>query len=502
MFNFQSAKQIKNIFLKSTGYLIFHGMIMTSHAQDSDLGIVFNRINQEVMQNSQAYQNLEKATREIGHRLTGTENGRKAEERAAEIFRSAGFDNILYSEFSFQSWQRESARLEITVLSQHKRSKQHLTVETVSLANTPVKSFIKGDLMDAGNGLKSDFERVGSGLRNKIALINIGLIGADRGTKNLHRSEKAALAIQAGVKGIVFINTVEGRILLTGTASVTGELIPVPALCVTFEDGNMMRDAIADKGKIKVNIEVRNKSHNVSARNVSAVLTGSSLSDDKIIIGGHLDSWDLASGAIDNGIGTFAILDIARTMKALGLQPKRSIEFVMFMGEEQGLHGSRAFVKQANQSGGSDNIKYMINLDMSGNPVGFNGFGRNEMESFFKQTGHQINQIDTTFRNTYRSEVSLHSDHQEFIMEGIPVLGLNSNLEREIYRFYHSNKDNFNLVNEAHLKNTVRFTAMLLFALADADAIYAKRMTSEQTRDFLEKHNLKEELVIGQDWRW
>ena len=77
-----------------------------------------------------------------------------------------------------------------------------------------------------------------------------------------------------------------------------------------------------------------NVSKKIKARNVIATLPGKS--DDRIVIGGHLDSWDLATGAADNGLGSFTIIDIARIFKVLKIKPKRTIDFVLFMGEEQG----------------------------------------------------------------------------------------------------------------------------------------------------------------------
>jgi Zn-dependent M28 family amino/carboxypeptidase len=83
----------------------------------------------------------------------------------------------------------------------------------------------------------------------------------------------------------------------------------------------------------------------IKARNVIATIKGKTMPNEKVVVGGHLDSWDLATGAIDNGIGSFSVLDMARTFKVLNLQPERTVEFVMFMGEEEGLLGSKAYVR-------------------------------------------------------------------------------------------------------------------------------------------------------------
>lgn len=306
-------------------------------------------------------------------------------------------------------------------------------------------------------------------------MVYIGILPEGHETSNLHRSEKTALAIQNGAKGIIIINQVEGNVLLTGTASVTGKLIDIPAVCIGKEDGFALKEKLKEI-PVSAKVEMTNSSNIIKARNVVASLQGSELPEEQIVVGGHLDSWDLATGAIDNGIGSFAILDIARTFKALGLKPRRTINFVMFMGEEQGLLGSKAMVNEKIQDGSLGGIKYMVNLDMSGNPVGSNAGGRQEARDFFMSIGEKINQFDSLFTNNFKNTAGLHSDHQPFMLEGIPVVSLVSNLDPSVYACYHSDCDDMELVDRAHMENTVRFTTMMLYELANTDTLPALKL--------------------------
>jgi len=459
---------------------------------------VFSRINAEVLGRSQAYETLREATSTIGHRLTGSPNGKRAEEFTYNRFRQYGFRNVRYQPFEVESWTRDTVTLEIVP----SRSDNFHTYRVVALAHSPVQAQVKGPLVDVGNGLPADFDRVKDELRGKVALVNIGILPPDKDAKNLHRSEKTALAIRHGATGVVFVNGVANNVLLTGTASVTGGLIPIPAVCIGLEDGRQVREWMRDEKRLEAHIDMRNKSGLIKARNVVATLRGSGLAGEKIVIGGHLDSWDLASGAIDNGIGSFAVLEIARVFRALGLKPRRTIQFVMFMGEEQGLLGSEALVRQMVRDGSIKGVRYMLNLDMAGNPTGFNVAGREEMVPFFTEAGRLMSRYDTAFKNTVANRAGLHSDHQSFMLQGIPVAAPVSNLDPAVYQCYHADCDHFRLVNKKHLDNCVRFTAMLLYALADAETLPARRLGDEQTRDFLLRNNLKEELELGQKWRW
>ncbi|MBX2965608.1 MAG: M20/M25/M40 family metallo-hydrolase [Cyclobacteriaceae bacterium] len=455
---------------------------------------IFSRINAEVLQNSKAYTTLEEATSTIGHRLTGSENGKKAEEYTYTKFKEYGFDDVQYQEFETKAWSRGT--IDVTIDGE--------SVKAVTLGHAPVEADVTGELIDMGNGLEADYAAAKPGVaKDKIVLIYISVLeGSPEGTRNLHRSEKTAIAIKHGAKGVVIFNQVDGGVLLTGTASVTGELIPIPAICIGKEKGFELKEKLKAGKEVEVHIQMTNNSDLIKARNVIATLKGSDLPDEKIIIGGHLDSWDLATGAIDNGIGSFAILDIARAFKANKLQPKRTIQFVMFMGEEQGLLGSTHMVREAVEKGTIENIKYMFNIDMGGNPIGVNAGGKLNDTTFFKTIGEEIAAVDTLYKNRFGNRSGLHSDHQPFMLEGVPILSIIGNLDRSIYRCYHADCDDFDLVNKDHITNTARFGTMILFALANAKTLPANKMDSETTKQFMIDNNLEEPLRIAGDWKW
>lgn len=454
---------------------------------------VFSRINTEVTQNSQAYSTLREATSTIGHRLTGSSNGSKAEEYTYNKFKEYGFDDVKFQEFETKAWARGTIAVTIDGDS----------LKAVTLGHAPVSADVTGELVDMGNGLEADYKANPGAAKDKIVLIYIGVLeGSAEGTKNLHRSEKTAIAINNGAKGVIIFNQVDKGVLLTGTASVTGELIPIPAICIAKEKGFELKEKLKAGKKIQAHITMTNHSDVIKARNVVATLKGSELPDEKIIIGGHLDSWDLATGAIDNGIGSFAVLDIARAFQANKLKPKRTIQFVMFMGEEQGLLGSTHMVEEAVKDGSIENIKYMFNIDMGGNPIGVNAGGKLNDTTFFTSIGTDIMAIDTIYKNKFSNRSGLHSDHQPFMLEGVPILSVTSNLDRSIYGCYHSDCDDFNLVNEAHIRNTARFGTMILFALANADKLPADKMDSETTKQFMIENGLEEPLRIAGEWKW
>ncbi len=456
------------------------------------LSETFIRIDKEIKQNSKAYTTLEEATSTIGHRLTGSENGHKAEEYVFNKFKEYGFEDVAYQDFQVKAWSRGDISVQINGDS----------VPAVTLGHSPVKADVTGELVDMGSGLEADYAAKPGAAKDKIAFFYIGILpGGPKTARNLHRSEKTAIAIRHGAKGVIIYNQVDGGIMFTGTASVTGELLGIPAICIPKENGFALKEILKTK-KVSARITMTNHSDPIRARNVVATIKGSALPNERILVGGHLDSWDLATGAIDNGIGSFSVLDMARAFKANKLQPLRTVQFIMFMGEEQGLLGSTFMVKEAVKDGSIETMKYMMNLDMTGNPIGINAGGKLDDSTFFRNLGAEVAKVDTIFRNSVTAESGLHSDHQPFMLEGVPILGLNGNLDTSIYGCYHANCDDFKLVNEDHIRNTVRFGTMILYGLANADKLPASKMDSETTKQFMIDSHLEEPLRLAGDWKW
>lgn len=487
--------QQNHIPMKKLFFFALASVCFTANAQDN-FGSVFKQINTEVQSNSNAYANLKDASATIGHRLTGSANGAKAEEYTYNLLKSYGAD-VKYQPFEVESWNRKTISVKIGT-----SPSALAAVRAVTLAHSPVEAKVEAEIIDVGNGLEADYQPLAAQVKGKIALIYLGVLpGSPKGTSSLHRSEKTAIATKYGAVGVIIINTVKNGVLLTGTASVTGKLIPIPAVCIGLETGMALKESLK-AGKQMANIEMTNFSGLIKARNVIATFKGTEFPKEKIVVGGHLDSWDLATGAIDNGIGSFAVMDMARTFKKLNLKTKRTVEFVLFMGEEQGLLGSRAYIADAKKNKTIDQVSFMLNYDMTNDPKG-SSTSREEMEPLFTAWGADLVKIDTNFKNMFLAGASLHSDHQPFLLEGIPTGGgAGGRLPNNSGPYYHSDGDLFKLVDEQGLKNTARHGAILAYALANTAKIPVQKQTEEKLEAFLISQRLKEPLKIAGEWRW
>ncbi|WP_304237231.1 M28 family peptidase [Jiulongibacter sediminis] len=459
----------------------------------------FKAINKNVDRKSNAFENLKLATQQIGHRLTGSENGKKAEDFIANTLKSYGYSNTDFQPFEVNSWSR--GKLDLVIVPDN--SDNFREVDAVSLGHSPKAVHVRAKIVDCGDGLYEDFEKVAVDLNGKVAMFNVDVRSSkNQGKKNLHRSEKTALAIKHGAVAVILINKVKGDVLLTGTASVTGELIDIPAICISYDSGRNIRHWIYDEKNITADIDMLNFFRSVKARNVRAIYNDKAKNaSEKIVIGAHLDSWDLAQGAVDNGLGAFSILDIARVFSELKLKTKRPIEFVFFMGEEQGLLGSKAYVNHAIEHNELQNIGLMINLDMLNNCSGFNAFGNDELKTMIDETGDIISEMFGEYGNNNSNHAGLHSDHEYFMLAGVPVCVPSGQLTEDALNCYHADCDSFDLINKSEIENNVKYVSMMLYALANAKSL-PKHKNAEETRDYLIPQNLKEELILGKKWRW
>jgi carboxypeptidase Q len=453
-------------------------------------------LDAEAQRSAMGYAWLRWSTEHIGHRLTGSVNGSRAETSADSLFRAGGATRVRYSPFTSRAWSRGAVR---TVIIPSSGPEELLT--SVALALTPDSAQINTLLIDAGNGLASDIGLLGDAIRGRTAVINLQLIAASAGSSNLHRSEKTALALAAGATGVVFVNNVEGPVLLTGTASATGDVLQAPVVCLGKEEGEALRQRMRSDTTLRVGISMTNRNAEVTARNVVCEIPGTDPNAGVVVVGGHLDSWDLATGATDNGLGSYSILDLARCYHAIGAKPKRTIRFILFMGEEEGLLGSTALVGSWKTSGELENIACMINLDMSGNPRGFNVFGPGEWGKVVADAQAPIAALDTSFKALLSVDPGLHSDHQPFMLAGVPTIAPISDLGGHVYGCYHSSCDDIHLVDPQAMVNNVRRVGQLLWSLANAQQLPGHFEPSE-LRNRLQAAGLEEKLRIQKAWPW
>ncbi len=187
------------------------------------------------------------------------------------------------------------------------------------------------------------------------------------------------LAMKGKAKAIAFIATREHGILYRHSNSVAGEIDPIPQLIVAREDGERMVRLLKAGTAVWADLAIPNKIGGpIKTWNVVAEIRGREKPDEFVVLGVHLDSWELGTGALDNGCNAALVIDALRAIKASGLKPRRSIRFILFSGEEEGMIGSREYaVAHRNEL---DKAAGVVVFDGgTGKTTGFSSGGRKDV---------------------------------------------------------------------------------------------------------------------------
>jgi carboxypeptidase Q len=317
------------------------------------------KIAAEVKAHSELMKNLEHLTTEIGPRLTGSKQMQQASEWTLKRFHDYGADAHLETTEIPHAYYRGADTAEIVA-----PITRRIEVRSMGWSKaTPGE--VSGTVALVKMDSPDDLARLKGKLKGAIVLLNKpaeiptdpeenaydAVIAPDRGLARVPR-----LGFQERIKMMASLAQEQAAVILMDSGK-TDNLFnmssfsryqpsEVPLAYLTHEDFSLIYRLAAVGGvTLKVNLTGTFSPGPVPASITVGEIRGSELPDERVIIGGHLDSWDLGQGALDNGTGAMAVLEAARTLKALGWKPKRTITFILFTGEEQGGVGVETFMK-------------------------------------------------------------------------------------------------------------------------------------------------------------
>ena len=426
---------------------------------------------------SQAFPLLTELTETIGPRMSATEKGAAAERFVFERLRAFGLKDVRYESFNMLSWTRGSIALSV----------EGRPIAAAAMVYTPAEADFTGEIADIGNGTSSDYAADYDKVRGRIALIYMGTLpGSPADTVYLPRWERLALAIGHGARAVLFINPAAGNHLVTGITGGSARMVDIPAAVVSREDGLDLRQQLKAGRTLRASLSMRNTVKPGVARNVIATITGSEKPEQTVVLGGHLDSLDLGAGAVDNGSGAMWILDVARAFARHHIRPQRTVQFIFFMGEEEGLLGSYAHVRKALKDSTLAQVRYMINTDMSVNPHGLYLWGGDLDARFFLTFAAAVRKIYPSFTeiSTDMADMSQSSDSQPFIEQGVPIVYPTAQWPDGLMACIHAECDRIGFLDDSQMRRSAVVGAMLLKALADAPDDVAHVMSAAETLDY------------------
>lgn len=427
------------------------------------------------------YAMLEDLCLNIGGRIAGTENAKKAENLTINYLKSFGFKDVILQEFEHIGWQRQKCELII----KNSNNDIYTNFDALSLGLTPQKTEIEFELIDLNAGLIEDYQKYSKKyLSNKIALVDKK---SPIGNRIFHRFDKVRIAEKLGLRGIILFYELFGNVNSIGTASFSG-VSNIPALSITREEGLRLKKLIQSNDTIFAHIKVSNTVKNATSQNISVEIPGNELKNEIVLISAHLDAWEVGQGAVDNGANVAVLLELARQFKLLNLHPKRTIRFMFFGAEEFGLCGSKFFIKDNPNI--VDNLFYVLNLEMNISPNGINLLLDDRDKNWFGKLAENLNSLGV--QNNIISDPWLESDHAYFMISGIPTLTFSEKSDIFSGQKYHSSGDNIELIDANDLKNCVKVIGIVLQEIANTTEIQKWRLSGKELESKIDKSGLKE----------
>lgn len=278
--------------------------------------------------------------------------------------------------------------------------------------------------------------------------------------------DRDQLLVDAGVLGVITDGGKE-HTLLTMSGSPL-RISPLPRIVVPHED-YLMFDRQVEAGlapRIAVSIENTIGTSPVDQWNTIGEIRGSEKPDEVVIVGAHYDSWDLSQGVTDNGASSMAVMEAGRIIQASGLRPKRTIRFILFGGEEEGLIGSRAYAEQHAAEAGK--IQAVLVLDNgTGAITGQALQGRTEFEQLWKDL---LAPVASLGASNVRPNNKGGTDHLAFIPYGIPAFNYDQ-ISRGYDHTHHSQSDSYDKAVAGDLKQAAAVMAANAYMLANLDEL-------------------------------
>ena len=447
-----------------------------------------------VMGPSPLEENLRRLTDEIGGRVTGTPEMARAIEWGVGAFRAAGVDVHTEKYTLPVTWSEGDTRLELLA-----PVKFPVRLKSSGWSPAATAGGIEANVVDVGYGNQDDFAEAGASVKGAILLAHsdIGSTWADLFSEYLRPPEIISLALKGGASAILWMGARERLLLYRHTNTLDGKIDKIPQAIVAREDAmHLARTVAAYPGKVRARFEMPNKIGGpIEQQNVVGEIRGYEKPDEVIILGAHLDSWELGTGALDNGCNAALVIEAARAIKATGLLPRRTIRFVLFSGEEQGTIGSYEYVKAHHTE--LDKIRAMITYDSGiGRVTGYSLGGRRDIEDGVRAV---LKPLESWGANNHTYDASFGTDNFDFLLEGVPTLVANQE-EANYLPNYHAASDTLDKVDMRELKLHTALAALTAWGIADRVEPLGKRLTRAELEVLVKETGLDQQMKLLGYW--
>ncbi len=337
--------------------LLFSIAATAAFGQKED-SIQIKKISDEILMNGKAYDNLRHLTKQIGGRLAGSPGMVKSELWGLKVMQESGADKAWMQECMVPHWVR-GGKDEATANYDDQRSRKYKpskkTLDVIALGNSigTGKSGLSAEVMLVNSF--DELEKRKEEVKGKIVFYNYKFNDTYINTfhsyrdAGQYRGQGPGRAAKYGAKAVIVrsMSHATDNNPHTGATRYDSLYAKIPAVAIGLRDADWLSEQLI-KGSVSVSIKTNGHFlPDTIGHNIIGELKGTEFPDEIITVGGHLDSWDNCEGAHDDGAGCVQAIEILRAFKAIGYKPKRTIRFVLFANEENGLRGGNKYADEA-----------------------------------------------------------------------------------------------------------------------------------------------------------
>jgi hypothetical protein len=434
-------------------------------AQSQDESTI-RKIYDKALAEGQSYQMLEYLSTKIGARLSGSPGAAAAVEWSKQIMKSHGFDSVWLQPVMVPHWVRGKKEVG-RVVNLKNRKKIELSICALGNSVGTGPSGLKANVVEVKSF--EELKQLGEkNVKGKIVFFNrpmdptkINTFAAYGGAVN-QRGGGASEAAKYGAVGVIVrsmgINLEDYP--HTGSVRYALNLPKLPAVAVSTKHAELLSKLLKEEASLQVYFETYSEMlPDAPSFNVVGELKGSEFPEEIIVVGGHLDSWDLGQGAHDDGTGCVQSIEVLRIFKTMDYKPKRTIRAVMFMNEENGLRGGQEYAKQAEQN--NETHIAAMESDAGGfTPRGFTMTGPDEVKAKIRAWKPLLE----SYGLADFSQNGGGADIGPLAPQGVMLIGFSPDSQR-YFSYHHTKEDTFDKVDKRELELGSAAMAALIYLI-------------------------------------
>ena len=416
---------------------------------------VANRIISAAVSDSSAYERLAELVDRFGPRFSGTANLERALDWILAEMERDGLENVHGEPVMVPRWVRgeESAEL----IAPRRRVLPMLSLG--GSVGTPPDG-ITAEVMVVGSYEELESRAAEAG--GKIVLFNVPFTSYGQTVR--YRGGGAIAAARVGAVAALLRSVTPHSLQTphTGAMNYAEGVSRVPYAALTVEDAEMLQRMVDRGERVEVRLTLSARTlPDVESRNVVAELRGAELPDEIVVLGGHIDSWDVGQGAMDDGGGSVAAWEAVRLIQRLGLRPRRTLRVVLWTNEENGLRGARSY-RDAHQA---ELDRHVLAIESDAGvfrPRGFGFGGSPAAYAIVSEIGNLLEPIDA-------GSIAVGgggADIGPLMREGVPGMGLSVDGSKYFW-YHHTDADTIDKLDPADMARCVAAMAVMAYVVAD-----------------------------------